>query len=227
MSLRLPLFLLVALSLPLSAQKTKPSGKTESGLTVRLLGDVVPESHAQVFLQSGDSKSTELDLPTARLSEPIAVTARSMVLKAVGNDTPLCSITLPAEGKAFAVLLAQEKPPGLVPFVVRTDDPAFKAGDLIFVNRTAKTLALKLGGTALVLEAGKTAKSRPSGAVDNAYDIVISERDPAGDKLVTSSRWPVEVNLRSYVFFSTNARGKTTFRAVDEYLEAPGGKKKR
>ena len=227
MSLRLPLCLLAALTLPLAAQKSKSSGKSESGLTLRLLADAVPEGQGKVLLQSEASKSDPLDLPTAALSEPIAVSARSVVLKAADKDSPLCTITLPPEGKSFAVLLAPEKPAGYIPFVVRIDDNTFKAGDLFFINCSAKTLVLKLGGTELVLEAGKTVKSHPTDPVDNAYYVDISERDPAGDKVITSSRWPVDTHLRSYVFFSTNARGRTTYRAVDEYLDAAGGKKKR
>jgi hypothetical protein len=226
-TIRLPLFLAVALSLPLSAQTTKTSAKADSGITLRLLADAVPEGQAKVLLQSDAAKSAAIDLPTAALSAPITVSARSMVLKAADNEVPLCTIALPAEGKSFAVLLAPEKPTGYVPFVVRLDDQSFKAGDLFFINRSAKTVALKLGGTELVLEAGKAVKSRPTEPVDNGYFVTISERDAAGDKLITSSRWPVDDHLRSYVFFSTNVKGRTTFRAVDEYLDASGGKKKR
>lgn len=227
MSLRLPLLLIAALTLPLSAQKTKPSGKAESGITVRLLADEVSGGHGKVLLQTNANKSTPLDLPTAVLSEPIAVSSRTMELKAAGTDAPLCAITLPDQGKSFAVLLAPEKPTGYIPFVVRLDDNSFKPGDLFFINRSAKTVVLKLGGSELILEAGKTVKSHPTDPVDNAYFVTISERDASGDKLITSSRWPVDEHLRSYVFFSTNAKGKTTYRAVDEYLEASGGKKSR
>ncbi|MES2923559.1 MAG: hypothetical protein V4819_18535 [Verrucomicrobiota bacterium] len=227
MSVRLPLLLLVALTLPLAAQKTKPSGKAESGITVRLLADEVPEGQGKVLLQTEASKSEAVDLPTAALSAPIAVSARKMELKAADSEVALGSITLPAEGKSFAVLLAPEKPTGYIPFVVRLDDDSFNAGDLFFINRSAKTVVLKLGGNELVLEAGKAVKARPTDPVDNAYYVVISERDPSGDKLITSSRWPVDSQLRSYIFFSTNAKGRTTFRAVDEYLEPTNGKKKR
>lgn len=228
MSLRLPLILFVALISPLSAQKTKPAGKAESRVTLRLLADAVPEGQAKVLLQTKTSKSDPLDLPTSALSAPVEMSARSMVLKAADSDTPLCNIAVPAEGKSFAVLLASEKPAGYVPFFVRLDDDSFKPGDLFFINRAAKTVVLKLGGNELVLEPGKSVKSRPTDPVDkNYYNVVISERDAAGDKIITSSRWPVDDKLRSYVFFSTNDRGRTTYRAVDEYLEAAGGKKKR
>ena len=227
MTLRLTFFLLVALTSPLFAQKAKPSGKAESGITLRLLADEVPEGQGKVFLQTDASKSDSFDLPTATLSAPVVVSGRSAVLKGADKDAPLCTIALPAEGKSFAVLLAPVKPSGYIPFVVRLDDNAFKPGDLFFINHSAKTVVLKLGDTELVLEAGKAARSHPTNPVDGGYFVVISERDQSGDKLISSSRWPVDVHLRSYVFFSTNAKGRTTYRAVDEYLEATGGKKSR
>jgi hypothetical protein len=224
MSLHLPLLVLTTLALPLVAQTVK----SESGLTLRLLAAEVPEGQEQVILQSADSKSAPVDLPTATLSKPIEVSARSLVLKPVGNDEPLATITLPSAGKSFAVLLCPEKPAGFTSFVVRTDDPAFKAGDVFLINGTTKTLAVKLGGTELVLDAGKASTSRPTQPVDGAYfEIDIHTREDTGDKPVTSSRWPVDTHLRSYVFFSTNARGKINYRAVDEFVEPVSGKRAR
>jgi hypothetical protein len=227
MTLRLPILLIAALIVPVSAQKPKSSGKAESGVTVRLLADEISEGQTKVSLQTAASKSDELELPTSTLSAPIAVAARSAVLKAAGTDTPLCTITLPAEGKSFAVLLSAEKPAGYVPFVVRLDDKDFKAGDVFVINRSAKTIVLKLGDNELVLEVGKTVKTRPTNPVDGSYFITISERNPAGDRIISSTRWPVDEHLRSYILFSTNTKGRTIYRAVDEYLDAAGGKKKR
>ena len=96
---------------------------------LRLLGCEVTKEPAKVFLQTKESKSEALDLPSSGFSEPIAVSARSVEFKAPDSDVPLCNVTLPAEGKSFAVVLASEKSAGFVPFVVRLDDDSFKAGD--------------------------------------------------------------------------------------------------
>ena len=104
---------------------------------------------AKIRLQTKDSKSEAIDLPSSGFSEPIAVATRSVAVMAPDNDVPLCSITLPAEGRSFAVVLAQENPVGFVPFVVRLDDDSFKAGDYFFINRSAKSVVLKLGATEL------------------------------------------------------------------------------
>lgn len=222
MTLRLPLLLLAVLTIPVSAQRTKSSGKSEN-ISLRLLAGEVPEGQAKVVLVTADTKSAPLDLSTSALSEPVVVPARSTVLKAADKDDALCTITLPPEGKSFAVLLSPQKPAGYVPFVIRLDDQAFKAGDVFLVNRGAKTVVLKLGASEVVLESGKSMKTRPTNPIDNSYyDISIRERDAAGEKLIASTRWPVDLHLRSYLFFTTDGNGRTTYRAVDEFVEAEG-----
>jgi hypothetical protein len=223
MSFRVLIPLLALLS-PVIAQE-KPTSPAESGkLQVRLLAEFAPENLGKVFLLTGEIKSNAIDLPVNFLSQPAAVSARTMVLKTVDKEIPLCSITLPEQGSAFAVILVTAKPAGYKPIVVRTDDPAFKAGDVFFINRSDKIVLGKLGTSPLILKPGETAKSRPTGAIDNTYyDIAFATREEAGDKLLSSSRWPIDNQLRSYLFFFTNAQGRTTFRAVDEYL-TPAGK---
>ncbi len=228
MTLRLPLLLLSVISLPFSAPTAAAAGEAGKGITLRLLACEVSQEPAKVFLETKDSKSDVFDLPSSAPSEPMALSARSAELKAPDNNVPLCSITLPAEGKSFAVLLAPEKPAGFAPFVVRLDDDSFKPGDYFFVNASGKTIALKLGGTELILEAGNAAKSRPSEPLRNSfYNVTMSTRGESGDRPIASTRWPLEHPNRTYIIFLTNARGKTTYRAVDEPLEAAAGGNKR
>lgn len=215
------LFLLLALLSPTTAQEATPAKKSKGDVAVKFLAEHFPESLGKVLLLSGDAKSQDFELPVNRLSGAVTVSDRTMVLKLVDKDVVLCSITLPDEGKSFAIVLVTAKPAGFKPIVVRTDDPAFKAGDVFFINRSEKTILGKLGSTSLVLKTGETTKSRPSGAVENTYyDIAFATRDDSGDKVISSSRWPIDNDLRSYLFFFTNAQGRTTFRAVDEYLIA-------
>lgn len=224
MTTRLPLLLLAFTSLPFSADIAKAA---EQGLTLRLLACEVTKEPAKVFLQTKKSKSEVFELPSSALSEPMAVSARSVELKSPDNDVSLCSITLPAEGKSFAVLLAPEESAGFVPLIVRLDDAAFKAGDYCFVNHSANTVVLKLGGNEVILEAGNVVKSRPTEpAGNNHYIITMSSRSESGDKVFASTRWPVETKNRSYIVFLNGSNGRTTYRAVDEYVEDAGGKKR-
>ncbi len=230
MTLRLPLLLLTAISLPCAIPNARGAGQSEKGIMLRLLACEVTKEPAKVFLQTKESKSEVLDLPSSGFSEPVAVSARSVELKAPDSDVPLCGITLPAEGKSFAVMLASEKPAGFVPFVVRLDDDSFKTGDYFFINRSAKTVVLKLGGTEVILETGNGVKSRPTEPVHNHhYNITMSDRSDAGDKIFASTRWLVENGNRSYIIFLTGSNGKTTYRSVDQSVdvEEPVGKKKK
>ncbi|MEO5917703.1 MAG: hypothetical protein ABIS50_25960 [Luteolibacter sp.] len=218
MSLRLFILLLALLS-PAIAQEKPPSKSAAGNLQVRLLAEVVPENLGKVFLLLGETKSAEFELPANFLSDPVAVSSRAMVLKTINKEVSLCTIALPEQGNSFAVILVTAKPAGYKAIVVRTDDPTFKAGDVFFINRSEKTVLGKLGTSPLILKPGETEKSRPTGAIDNTYyDIAFATREESGDKLLSSSRWPIDNQLRSYLFFFTNAQGKTTFRAVDEYL---------
>lgn len=211
--------LFLGLLAPVIAQDKAPETKQETGVQVRLLAELAPPELGKVCLFFGKEKSESIVLPTNQLSDPLLVTERMVVLKTVDKEIPLCSFTLPEIGKAFAVVLVTAKPAGFKPIVVRTDDPAFKAGDVFFINRSEKTVLGKLGNTPLVLKPGETNKTRPSSAVDDTYyDIAFATREESGDKLISTSRWPVDINLRSYIFFFTNAKGKTTFRSVDEYM---------
>jgi hypothetical protein len=214
------ILLIASLILPAIAQTESPPKKSDKDIQVRLLAEQFPPELGKVVFQFEKTQSDAVELPTNRLSDPVAVPVRSMNLRLLDKPVALCQITLPEEGKAFAVILVTAKPSGFKPIVVRTDDPSFKAGDVLFINRSEKTILGKLGTTPLVLKPNETAKSRPTGAVENTYyDIAFAIREQAGDKLVSSSRWPVENDLRSYLFFFTNAEGRTTFRSVDEYLE--------
>jgi hypothetical protein len=230
MTLRLPLFFLTVISLPCAIQNARGAGKSEKGITLRLLASEITKEPTKVFLQTKESKSEVLDLPSSGFSEPIAVSARSVELKAPESDAPLCNVILPDEGKSFAVVLASEKPAELVPFVVRLDDASFKAGDYYFINRSAKTVVLRLGGNEVVVESGNGVKSRPTEPIhNNHYNITMSERSDAGDKIFASTRWPVENTTRGYVIFLSKPNGKTSYRSLDQAveLEEPLGKKKK
>lgn len=211
--------LFLGLLSPLAAQDAKPVKKSDGSVQVRFLAEEAPEQLGQVALFFGKEKSQGVTLPTNQLSPPVSVSGRALVLKTLEKEIPLCAITLPENGSAFAVILVVAKPAGFRPVVVRTDDPNFKAGDVYFINRSEKTILGKLGATTLALKPGESSKNRPSGAVNNTYyDIAFATRDEIGDKVISSTRWPVDENLRSYLFFFTNAEGRTTFRAVDEYM---------
>lgn len=214
---RLPLLLLATISLPFSAHFAQGAGKPGKGIHLRLLACEVTKELPKVFLETKDSKSEVFDLPPSSFTAPLPVSGREVALKAPGNESPLSNIILPREGNAFAVLLASQAPSGFVPTVVRLDDPSFKPGDYHFINRTEKTVVLKLGGNEVVLEAGDAVTSRPTGPVHNHhYMVTMSTRNDSADKVFASTRWPLNAAKRAFVIFSAQPSGRITYRAVDE-----------
>lgn len=118
-------------------------------------------------------------------------------------------------------LIAQENAP--------TKDPVGGIRIRLHAEPAPETLGkvfLQFGETkskAFTLTTNRLADPIPVGQrlmVLTYYDIAFATREPTGDKLLSSSRWPVENHLRTYLFFFTNAQGRTTFRGVDEYLTA-------
>jgi hypothetical protein len=140
-----------------------------------------------------------------------------VALNAADNAEPLSKIELPGMGKSFAVLLAPQEPSGFVPIVVRLDDDSFKPGDYCFVNRSGKTVALKIGGTEVVIEPGKAETSRPTDPVRNHHFMVtMSTREDSAEKAFASTRWLLNHSKRAFVIFFTQPSGRIAYRAVDE-----------
>ena len=217
MTSRLPLLFLAAIIPSFSAHPARGADKPEKGIVLRLLACEVAKQATKVFLETKDGRSDVFDLPSSAFTAPMAVSRREVALKAPGNDVPLSDITLPDQGRAFAVLLAPKEPDGWTPRVVRLDDDSFKPGDYHFVNLSKETLVLKLGDTEVVLGAGESVKSRPSGPVGSGFcNITMSTRSGSGDKVFASTRWLLANPQRGYVIFTARSNGKITYRAVDE-----------
>jgi len=217
MILRLQLMFLVALLVHISirpAHGSPPSGK---GMVLRLLACEIAKEAPKVFLETKDGRSDVFDLPSTAFTAPITVSRHEVVLKASGDDALLSEIKLPGQGRDFAVVLAPKDPEGLIPMVVRLDDDSFKPGDYHFVNCSKETLVLKLGDTEVVVEAGESVKSRPSGPPGSGFcKVTMSTRSDSGDKTFASTRWLMANPKRGYVIFTPRPNGKITYRAVDE-----------
>jgi hypothetical protein len=217
MTLRLPLLFVAAILLPSSAHPALGDGKPEKGIVLRLLACEVAKEAPKVFLETRDGRSDVFDLPSSSFTAPMAVSRREVALKVPGNDVPLSDITLLDQGRVFAVLLAPKEPEGFTPTVVRLDDDSFKPGDYHFVNCSKEMLVLKLGDTEVVVEAGKSVKSRPAGPVGGGFcNITMSTRTASGDKIFASTRWLMANPKRGYIIFTARSNGKITYRAVDE-----------
>ena len=78
-----------------------------------------------------------------------------------------------------------------------------------------------VGKATFILPPGQGKALRPAGAkAEGYYEVGFGVREAGGDRPLSSSRWPVEKQIRSYVFFFVNPQSKAVdFRAVDEFVE--------
>jgi len=215
--MRFALILLVACSSILHGQEAE-----NKGLKVRFLAERVPKEIGEVMMASGEDKvSAAFTLPTNNVSEPQVALGRQFKVVTADKKLPIAAVTLPDAGKAFIVLLLPDPKGGYKPEVLRSDDPAFRRGDNYFYNHCDKTVLGFVGTAKFILAPGKGQILRPEGAKEGRfYDVGFGVREKDGDKPLSSARWPVEPNTRSYIFFFNNSQTKRVdFRAVDEFVE--------
>jgi hypothetical protein len=194
----------------------------ESGrdVKVRFLAERVPANLGKVELLAGKVRSAGFDLPANHLSEPQSPPARGFSVCQAGKDAALAAVTLPEGGKSFIVLLIPAQAGGYKPVVVPSDDPSFKPGDVYFYNHSDKPVLGYVGTAKFVLQPATGQTLRPTGAKpENYYDVGFGVREKEGDRALSTTRWPVDPQQRSYVFFFVNPKNnRLDFRAVDEFV---------
>lgn len=197
------------------------------GATVRFLAERIPADLGQVVLATEETKGEAFDLPVNHLSAPLAAPDRAFKVQSVAKNVPLASVTLPEKGDDFIVLLIPSASGGYQSVVMAAKDPKFKVGDVYFHNHSAQQVLGYVGTAKFTLEPGKGTVLRPAGAKENTYyDVGFGFHDgEKGNRVLSKTRWPVDKNIRSYVFFFVNpSTGKIDFRAVDEFV-APEAEK--
>lgn len=208
---------LLALFLSAVAHCQEP-GRGE--VKVRFLAERAPKELGQVFLAAGEVKSAAFDLPINNLSDPIVPPARAFSVRPAAKDVSVADVTLPEDGKSFIVLLIPATTGGYKPVVISAGDPAFRPGDVYFYNHADKPVLGYVGTAKFILKPAEGQKLRPAGArPENFYDVGFGVREKEGDRALSTTRWPVDDKIRSYVFFFINPSTKRLdFRAVDEFV---------
>lgn len=106
--------------------------------------------------------------------------------------------------------------------VIAAKDTKFKPGDIYFYNHADKTVLGYVGTAKFVLEPAAGKMLRPQGPSPDGpyYEIGLGVREKEGDRPLSTARWPVQKEMRMYVFFFMNPRTeRLDFRAVDEFVE--------
>ncbi|PAW75755.1 MAG: hypothetical protein B9S38_00585 [Verrucomicrobiia bacterium Tous-C4TDCM] len=208
---------LFALALTVVAHAQDAGG---SGLTVRFLAERAPGNLGKVVLAAEKARSEPFELPINHLSDPRVAPARVFSIRPEAKDLSIADVTLPDAGKSFIVLLIPAVAGGYQPVVISAEDPDFKPGDVYFYNHADKPVLGYVGTSKFILAPAKGQTLRPAGAKpEKYYDVGFGVREKEGDRALSTTRWPVDDKIRSYVFFFVNPGTKRLdFRAVDEFV---------
>jgi hypothetical protein len=211
--LRIAVALTIALTTLSQAQS---SGK---GAKVRFLAERVPAELGEVELAAQEIHSPPFKLPINNLSDPQEAPARAFSVVPQGKTTSLVDVALPEDGKNFIVMLVPASK-GYQAIVIADNDPNFKPGDVYFYNHANKSVLGYVGTAKFTLAPGKGMTLRPKGArAEGFYDVGFGVKEKEGNRAISTSRWPVEEQIRSYVFFFVNpSTQRLDFRAVDEFV---------
>jgi hypothetical protein len=207
-----PLFLSLLLAAPSLVSAKDP--------VIRLLADRAPEDAGEIVLVAGDKRSAALPLPVNAPSAPQPAPARAFEVKAAAGDASLAKVALPDAGDSFLVLLLTAEK-GYQPVVLSADAKTFKSGDVYFHNSSSKTVLGKVGTTEFTLEPSKGSVVKPEGASpEKLYAVSLKVRDEKKERVLSETNWPVDPNLRTYVFFFNKpGTDRVDFRAVEEFVD--------
>ncbi|MFD0895534.1 hypothetical protein KBB96_19630 [Luteolibacter ambystomatis] len=187
---------------------------------IRFLAERVPANAGQVALVAGDKRSADFALTTNHLSEPIEVPARTCQLRCKQPDVAIANLQLPESGDSFISLLVPASGGGYQAIVIPADTQAFKAGDVYFYNHSDQTILGYVGSSKFTIAAEKGQIIKPEGArAEKFYDVGFGVHAETGNRVLSTTRWPVDERSRSYVFFFKNpSNGRLDYRAVDEFV---------
>jgi hypothetical protein len=195
---------------------------TKGGLKVRFLAERAPEAIGQVMLVAKEAKSAPFDLPTNHLSDPQTPPQRVFSVWSAAKNVSLATVTLPEQGDSFIALLIPAAEGGYKPVVISAKDDDFRPGDIYFYNHADKTVLGYVGTAKFTLAPALGKVLRPAGPSTEGpfYEIGLGVREQDGDRPLSTARWPVQKDIRMYVFFFINPRTqRLDFRAVDEFVE--------
>lgn len=189
-------------------------------IEVRFAAQTAPPKLGELVMTTDDSRSAPFALPLNHLSEPQTAPGRAFRLEMEEKPTVLATVTLPAAGNDFVILLVPGVKSGFEPVVVPARDGSFRPGDYYLHNVSRESVLGQVGTTKFVIPPRKGQVVRPRGAREGRfYDVSLGVREGNKPRVISTSRWPVGKQMRTYVFFFDNPKRKDVdFRAIDEFV---------
>lgn len=198
------------------------SAQSKEKVQVRLLAERLPVGLGKVVLLSGEERSEPIVLPMNNLSTPQQLSGRAFQVFSVDRNVAVANVSLPAEGKSFVVVLIPTDDKGYSPVVMPYDNPDFKGGDIYIYNNAKNTVVGMVGISRFSVDPNRGTFLRPKEQEDDKryHDVGIGVKFEEGDRIISTTRWPKSKTTRYYVFFYVHPKtGRTTYRAVDEFLD--------
>lgn len=218
----LPPSLLLLAALCTSLATAKP----EKPIEVRYAAMALPPGHDKLVMVTEEIRSEAFEPPVNFLSEPLVVPARSFQIQKEDDTKSLAQVALPEQGNSFVVLLVPGEKILFEAVVIPARDGKFRPGHFYVHNVSSKSVIGQVGTTRFALPPRKGSVVRPEGAREERfYDVLLGVRENESNRVISSSRWPLSRQTRTYVFFYDNSkRGDVDFRAIDEFVppEEPG-----
>ncbi len=157
------------------------------------------------------------------LSDPFHPTTREFSLAVIdakqeSGFRAVASVSLPAEGKDFILLLEPAGETYKV-HVVNGKDSRFGADCVLFFNASDITLGATLGASKVLIKprVAVFAKAPPRGEKPY-YQVTFYQPDDGQARTFANTRWPHRDKGRCYIFFYRSQAGRLTYQAVDEEL---------
>ena len=169
---------------------------------------------------AGGGKNPQRALRLADQPPVASSPARLFSVWSVAQNVAVAAVTLPEHGQAFIILLIPSPNSGYDPVVIPADDPAFKPGDVYFYNHADKPVLGYVGSAKFLIAPAHGQILRPAGATaEKFYNVGIGVRENDGDRVLSTTRWPENQQMRTYVFFFISPKtNRLDFRAVDEFV---------
>jgi hypothetical protein len=211
------LWCLLALVLPCSAAPTKD-------IEVRFAAQAKPARLGDLVMVTEEVRSDPFSLPVNNLTDPQVAPARAFRLEMEGKEGALATVILPETGTRFIILLVPGVKSVFDAVVIAARDGSFRPGDFYLHNVSKKQILGMVGTTRFTIPSRKGQVVRPKGAREERfYDVTLGVREEPQPRVISTSRWPVNTQMRTYVFFFDNPkRGDVDFRAIDEFVPPEG-----
>jgi len=189
-------------------------------IEVRFAAQTAPPQLGDLVMTTEEARSDPFALPLNHLSEPQTAPGRAFRLEPAAKPLVLCTVTLPAAGNDFVILLVPAGKSGFEPVVIPARDATFRPGDYYLHNVSRKPVLGKVGTTKFVIPPRHGQVVRPQGAREGRfYDVLLGVSEGERSRVISASRWPVGNQMRTYVFFFDNpTRKDVDFRAIDEFV---------